>query len=132
MSNTTALIKLEQAPIIEFSGMEARALEVKNDIAQMNISNIEPTEDNRAMMKKMRATLNKELGIFEDQRKMIHGKITEPYNEFKLSYESNIKHLYENATSELKEKISDVENRMLYDKKTMLSAYFEKQNKHTK
>lgn len=125
-----ALINLKQAPIIEFSEMESRGLEVQESISQMNIAQIEPTEENRSMMKKMRATLNKELDIFEDQRKMIHGKITEPYNEFKSSYESNIKSVYQNAGNELKGKISEVETRMLSDKETMLSAYFEKHNAH--
>lgn len=124
------LIVLKQAPIIEFSEMETRGLEVQNGIAQLNIETIESTEENRAMMKKIRATLNKELNVFEEQRKMIHGKITQPYNEFKSSYESNIKSLYEKASGDLKAKISDVETKMLDYKKTLLAAHFEKQNQH--
>ena len=54
----TELIKLKQAPIIEFSGMEARGLEVQEHIAQMNIDKIEATEENRSMMKKMRCYRN--------------------------------------------------------------------------
>ena len=124
------LIKLKQSPVIEFSDMEARGLEVQESIAQMNIDKIEPTEENRSMMKKMRTTLNKELSVFEDQRKMIHSKITEPYNAFKDSYEINIKSVYQSATEKLKEKISEVEKRMLDIKKTTLTAYFEEHNTH--
>lgn len=123
-------IILKQAPIVEFSEMESRGLEVQQEISEMNIETIESTEENRSMMKKMRATLNKELGVFEDQRKMIHGKITQPYNEFKSSYEINIKALYEKASNDLKEKIAEVETKMLESKKTLLTAHFEKQNQH--
>ncbi len=124
------LIELKQSPIIEFSQMEARGLEVQDNIAQMNIDKIDATEANRSMMKKMRSTLNKELGVFEEQRKMIHGKITEPYNEFKSSYESNIKAVYQNASEKLKVKISDVEINMLEIKTTALNSYFNDHNNH--
>ena len=94
-----ALIELKQVPIIEFSMIEARGIEAQAEIAQLNIDSIEPVESNRSTMKKMRAGLNKELSVFEEQRKMIHGKVVKPYNEFKNSYESNIKTVYQAAVS---------------------------------
>jgi len=126
----TTLIALKQAPIIEFSGMDARGAEVAQQIREMNIPMIEAKEENRASMKRLRATLNKELGVFEDQRKMIHGKITEPYNKFKSSYEDNIKVLYTKASSDLRDKIAEVEKKMLAEKTHGLSDYFNGQNKH--
>lgn len=122
---TTQLITLKQKPIIEFSGMVARGLEVKQQIAEMNIDTIKPTDANRSMMKKMRAGLNKELKVFEDQRKMIFGAITTPYNEFNDSYESNIKIQFSEAEKALKEKISEVETRMLENKKKEMQAHFD-------
>ena len=65
------LIKLVQSPIIEFSEMEARGVEVANRIGLMNLDTIKATEENRSTMKKLRAELNKDLGIFEEQRKLI-------------------------------------------------------------
>lgn len=122
------LITLKQKPIIEFSDMEARGLEVASEIKALNLETIEPTEENRSVMKKIRANLNKELAVFEDQRKMIHGMITRPYKEFTDSYESNIKHLYVNAEKQLKEKISIVEAQMIENKKSDIEAYFSSVN----
>ena len=124
------LIILKQKPIIEFSEMEARGLEVQQEIKEMNIPNIEATEENRASMKKLRAEINKDLKVFEDQRKMIHGKITESYNEFNLSYKDNIKTHYEQASVDLKDKIAEVESKMLVEKSASLNAYFDNKNTH--
>lgn len=118
------LIKLAQKPIIEYSEMEARGLEVAEKISLMNLDTIEATEENRGTMKKMRAELNKELEVFEDQRKLIHDAITRPYKNFTKSYDENIKVLYKNASEQLKEKISIVEAGMLTEKKADIQGYF--------
>lgn len=127
MSEETSLIVLKQKPIIEFSAMESRGLEVAERIGQMNLDTIEATESNRSLMKKMRAELNKELDVFESQRKMIHSSITKPYKAFTDSYEQNIKVRYVEAVALLKSNISLVETEMLETKKSDLSAYFEGQ-----
>jgi hypothetical protein len=126
----TELITLKQRPIIEFSAMEARGLEVQKEIKEMNIPSIEATEENRSSMKRLRAKINKELKVFEDQRKMIHGKITQTYNEFNSSYKENIKIHYEQASVDLKEKIAEVESKMLAEKSASLNAYFDGKNEH--
>ena len=118
------LINLSQKPIIDYSEMEARGLEVAEKISLMNLDTIEATEENRGTMKKMRAELNKELSVFEDQRKMIHDAITRPYKSFTKSYDENIKSLYEKASSKLKEKIGVVEARMLEEKNAGVQSYF--------
>jgi len=118
------LIILEQKPIIEFSAMEARGLEVAERIGQMNLETIDATEANRSIMKKMRAELNKELTLFEDKRKMIHGAITKPYKDFTASYEENIKVRYTDAATLLKEKISTVEDLMMTEKLADIEVYF--------
>ena len=126
MSN---LIVLKQKPIIEYDKMVERGLEVQNEIAKLNIHTLDATEENRGMMKKMRAKLNKELAVFEDQRKMIHGMITTPYTQFVDSYKDNIEPHYDSASASLKDKISDVETKLLAQKTSDLIAYFDaKQN----
>lgn len=122
MSN---LIVLKQKPIIEFSEMEARGLDVAESIKQLNLDTIKPTEQNRSTMKKIRADLNKELSVFEDQRKMIHGAITDPYNSFTDSYKANIKIRYTDAINSLKGKIGEVESKMLDTKTSDIKAYFD-------
>ena len=122
MSNE--LITLAQKPIIEYSEMEARGLEVAEKIGLMNLDMIEANESNRSMMKKARAQLNNELEVFEDQRKMIHAAITKPYKDFTESYEKNIKTLYVDASAQLKEKIVIVEAGMMRDKTADIEAYF--------
>jgi len=124
MSKETSLIVLKQKPIIEFSAMEARGLEVAEKIKAMNLDTIEASEANRSVMKKMRAELNKELDVFESQRKMIHGSITKPYKDFTDSYEKNIKVRFVDAATSLKEKIAIVESAMLEAKTSDIEAYF--------
>ena len=124
------LIVLKQKPIIEYSKMEERGLEVAQQIAELNIDTIEPTEANRKILKDTRAELNKDLKIFEDQRKMIHGAINTEYNAFKDSYESNIKVQYEESVAKLKLKIDEVESKMLETKIADLQAYFASRSQH--
>ncbi|MCK5386762.1 MAG: DUF1351 domain-containing protein [Gammaproteobacteria bacterium] len=124
------LIVLAQKPIIEYSAIEARGIEVAEKIALMNLDTIEPTEQNRSVMKRIRAELNKDLEVFERQRKMIHEAITKPYKDFTASYDEHIKVLYKNATEQLKEKISSVEAAMLDTKKSDIEAYFNSVAEH--
>lgn len=125
------LVIFKQCPIIEFSEMEERGLEVALDIKELNLDTIKPTESNRSMMKKMRAKLNNELSVFEEQRKMIHGLITQPYKDFTDSYDKNIKVLYVDATAKLKDKIATVEVGMLNKKTDDIKAYFNSKNSHS-
>lgn len=119
------LIVLKQNSIIEFTGMQARGIEVRQQIAEMNIDTIEATEENRASMKKMRAELNKEVEVFEDQRKMIKEKVNTSYNEFNDAYTEEIKTPFTEAVVKLKNKIDEVESKMLETKKAELQAHFD-------
>jgi len=124
MSSEGELIVLTQRPVIEFSELEAKGLEVAERISQLNLDTIDATEANRSIMKKMRSGLNKELEAFEDRRKMVHMSITKPYKDFTESYEVNIKSRYTEASASLKEKIAVVENDMLLKKTGDINAYF--------
>ena len=124
------LIVLAQKPIIEYSEIEARGKEVAAKIGLMNLDTILPTEQNRSAMKKYRADLNKDLEVFESQRKMIHEAITKPYKDFTASYDEHIKVLYKNATEQLKKKISSVEAAMLDTKKSDIEVYFNSVAEH--
>lgn len=122
--NENELIVLKQNPIIEFSEIEAKGLEVEQRINELNLETIDATEGNRSIMKKMRSELNKELDAFESRRKMVHDLITKPYKEFTDSYDTHIKSRYTEASAALKEKISVVELSMLQRKKGDIEAYF--------
>ena len=109
---STGIIQLKQKPVIEYSVINKRSEEVKKEIAALNINEIQPTEENRKEMKKLRARLNKELSVFEEQRKMIKSLIMAPYDDFNSEYTNKIKSVYSRATDALKEKIASAEAEM--------------------
>ena len=69
------LMEIKQLPIIE-----ERFKEVSSEIEEKisNALSLSATEENLKIIKQLRATLNKEFGIYEEQRKDVKSKILKP------------------------------------------------------
>lgn len=118
-------IKLTSEPIIDYSGIDAVAEEVKLDLEKVNVDALVATEDNLAFLKKLRAEKNKQFAELEGVRKEIKSLVTKPYDIFENEYKIKIKSLFENFDSILQKKIVAVENGIKEDKKNKLIELFE-------
>lgn len=118
-------IKLVSDPIIDYSGIDAVAEEVKLDLEKVNVDALVATEDNLAFLKKLRAEKNKQFAELEGVRKEIKSLVTKPYDIFETEYKLKIKGLFENFDSILQKKIVAVENGIKEDKKNKLVEHFE-------
>ena len=118
------LITLKQAPIIIYEKIKAVGQQVETKIAELNLDNQLVTDDTLKSAKNTRATLRKELAVFEEQRKFIKEQVNAPYEAFEKAYKEHIKVHYDNADSTLKDKINQVENRLREDKIARIKDYF--------
>jgi len=118
------LITLKQAPIIIYERIKAVGQQVETKIAELNLDNQLVTDETLKSAKNTRATLRKELAVFEEQRKFIKEQINAPYEAFEKAYKEHIKVHYDNADSTLKDKINQVENRLREDKIARIKEFF--------
>ncbi|MEF9968509.1 MAG: DUF1351 domain-containing protein [Longicatena sp.] len=121
-------IILKQAPIIEYSFLEAEGKKVAEKLEKLKINDLVITEDTVKGIKKVRADLKKEYEEYEAGRKGIKEMVMNPYDDFNKSYEEHIKSKYINADSILKKAIDEVEGGIKQQKQTDVENYFIQQN----
>ena len=105
---TKSEIKLVQKPVIEHQ-LKVIGANVTSRIAALGIDSLVATEDSVASLKKMRAELNKEFRIWEDQRKTVKKALNDPYTEFEGLYKTEISEKYIGAEVLFKDKITAFE-----------------------
>lgn len=119
MKNNLMVVK--QLPIIE------ERLKTISDEIDRRISialSMECTEETVKEVKKLRAELNKEKAIFEDERKEIKAAIMAPFEAFDINFDKYIKSKYEASDEQLKEKIDNTEDGIKEEKRTEVESYF--------
>lgn len=111
------VIKMETMPKIFYQLEQiGKDLEIKlNDI-----SNMPCNEDTKQNVKKTRAEINKTLEIFETKRKSIKQQCLNEYNQFEEKYNLEVKSKLENASETLKNKINEIEQEQIKQKKVEL------------
>lgn len=117
-------IKVVTIPVIDYSILDQIALEVKEELAKIDIKSIAPTEDSVSFLKKFRAEKRKQLDEFESSRKAIKKAITEPYDLFNKAYEEKIAKQFKDLDDYLVKAIGEVENGLKETRTTELVAYF--------
>ncbi len=108
MTQLPDVIRITEVPTIR-SSVDELALVVKKRIAELRIEEIEPTEENKKLLKATRADLNKEIKNYEEQRKKIKEILLKDYNVFEEEYKKKIKSLYEETDKILKEAIDKIQ-----------------------
>ena len=108
MKNEIEIAVIDQLPKITERIKEVGG-ELDKRLKSLHLDTIECNEENRKELKNLRADVKAELQIYEEQRKMIKQKITEPYEIFNKTYEQEIKVKFQQADLILKTKIDEVE-----------------------
>lgn len=116
-------ILLQQKPII-YHELKAVGELVDKRIQDLNIDSQIATEESVKSLKSLRAELNKELEIYENQRKAIKEGVMNPYNEFEGIYKTEVSEKYKSAIDKLKTKIDLVETKIKDEKRAEIVAYF--------
>ena len=115
------LIIVKQLPIIEEKLVNVKEM-IEKKVADVLL--YECTDETVKDIKKMRTELSKEFKNFETTRKLVKTQIQEPYVKFEKIYKECISNIYENADSQLKEKINNVENNIKNNKQKEIEKYF--------
>ena len=121
MEEKQDLIIVKQLPIIE-ERLKQLSKEIEEKVEKAN--GLICTEENKTVVKELRANLNKEFAEFEAQRKEVKQKVLEPYNQFEKAYKENVSDKYKEADKLLKEKIETIENQQKLEKENELKTYF--------
>lgn len=116
-----ALIVVKQLPIIE---EQLKGLSVVIDEKVANALSLVVNDDTVKEVKTVRADLNKDFKVLEDQRKMVKEKVLKPYQEFEDIYKTYVSKKFKKADSELKDKIDEVEAEQKRIKAEEVSEYY--------
>lgn len=116
------LIVVEQLPVIT----QQLAMIKEKVVARVNdATSLVCNEETLKIVKVARADLNKEFKQFEDKRKEVKSAVMKPYEDFETVYKDCISDTYKSADSELKAKISSVENGIKAEKEQEVKEYFD-------
>lgn len=118
--NINEIVKIEQMPKV-FSQLETIGKYIDEQIKDLD--NLECTEENKQEVKKRRTEINNTLKVLEEKRKEIKTTLLEPYETFNDKYENECKIKLQNASDILKNKIDDIENMQLQEKKEELELF---------
>lgn len=115
------LITIKQLPVLEdkFKNL-GEQIQKKVDEAKGLVC----TEETRQSIKKVRATLNKEAQLYDNDFKSIKSQVLEPWEKVEAAYKDNVKCKYQEADKELKSKIDEVEKDLKDEKEREVRDYF--------
>ena len=105
---TNSIVTLETKPSIK-SKIEEVVKEIAKKIDSLKLDSLEPTEDNKARIKEIRAELNKDFKAYEADRKLIKSIINKDYDEFEKEYNNKIKPLFKKTDIELATKVEEIQ-----------------------
>lgn len=105
MSNQE-LIVVKQLPIIQ---EQLKTLSSEIEIKVTSAKHLSCTEENKQMVKKIRADFNKEFKELEARRKQVKEQVLAPYMQFEEIYNEYIADKYKEADMELNNKINAIE-----------------------
>lgn len=126
MEKNQDLIVIEQLPVIK-EQLKRVAEEIDGKVEQAK--NLICTEENKQIIKTIRADMRKEFEEFENQRKTVKERILAPYMQFEEVYKECISEKYKIADKELKNKIDNIENEQKKRLEDGAREYFEEYKK---
>jgi len=102
----------------------AIAKTVQADIDALKIDTMEVSEENKQKLKKTRTKLNKDLAMYEGERKKIKAFVLKPYTSFEESYSTNLKVIITGAVTKLNTKIKTIETGQIKEFEDYGKEYF--------
>ena len=122
MEEKQDLIIEEQLPVIK-EQLKKVAEEIDKKVEETK--NLVCTEENKQVVKNVRAEMKKELEEFEKQRKTVKEQVLAPYMQFEEIYKECISDKYKLADKDLKAKIDNIENEQKKRLEDGAREYFE-------
>lgn len=120
-SNSTALITVEQLPVITQKLQTISAqIDKRVEAALSMVCN----EETRISVKNVRAELNKEFQTLDEQRKAVKKAVMAPIDEFDSEFKRYVTEKYKAADEQLKGKVVAVETEMKQQMAADVKAYY--------
>ena len=121
----TRVVKPLQVSIID-NNIDSLVEEIKNEIANLNISSMEVSNKNKQTLKNVRASLNKRLALFESERKKVKEFVLQPYSDFEEEYKNKLKTIINEAVNEVDQKVKLIETEQKLDLEKYGIEYWKK------
>lgn len=119
---STDVITVKQLPIIENKLQELS----EYIVSEVNEAlDLEPTAENKALIKDKRKNLNAFFKELEAKRIEVKKAVIEPYNQFEELYKKHITNVVKPATDKLGDKVDSIDNVVKNKKREMAVKYFE-------
>lgn len=115
------IIVVKQLPVIEeqLKNIKANIEEKVSSVLALKCD-----ESTVKAIKVLRADLTKDFKELEERRKIVKGKILEPYEAFETVYKECVTEIFKSADKELKKRIDEVENSLKSEKRKEVEDYF--------
>lgn len=117
-------IRLVSKGVIDSSALPRVKANLLQRIKDLKLDTIEATEDNKKVLKELRATLNNELKQLEAERIALEKEYNKPVEAFKLEYK-DIPTNYKNATDAIKVKLDFIDEGLMKAKNELIKKEFE-------
>lgn len=115
-------ISVKQLPIIE-NKLQALSDQIVFEVEEA--LKLEPTAENKSLIKDKRKNLNAFFKELEQKRIEVKKAISEPYNQFEEVYKRLISNIIKPATEKLSQKVDSIDNIVKEKKRTLALTYFE-------
>ena len=116
------IIILKQLPIIE-ERLAALSEQIRSDIAA--VVALDVTDENVKKVKTLRAKLNKDFTLLEDQRKLVKNKVLEPYEAFEEIYKKMASDPYKDGLAVIDARVNEIESIQKQQKYYELKDYYD-------
>lgn len=121
VNGETDLIVIQQLPVIveQLHSIKAAVSEKVKSILALPC-----TDETVKEIKKYRADLNKDFKDFEARRKFVKSEILKPYEAFEMVYRECVTEIFNEAETQLKEAIDDIETAIKQGKANEISEFY--------
>lgn len=117
------IITIEENAILNYDKLRGLRSRIEYEINELNLDNIEATEENKALLKETRSKFNVNFKELEEVRLHIRRTIEKPYQDFLEVYKEETEPFKE-VDKMLKDKIDEIEDKQREEKENELRQFF--------
>lgn len=117
------IVYVEENGILKYDKLKGLKSRIEYEISELDLENIEATEENKAILKETRTKFSKDFKELEEARKHVKRVIEQPYKDFLEVYNEEVE-VFKNVDTLLKNKVDVIEDRQREEKREELEQFF--------
>lgn len=117
------IVYVEENGILKYDKLKGLKSRIEYEISELDLENIEATEENKAVLKTTRAKFSKDFKELEEARKHVKRVIEQPYKDFLEVYNEEVE-VFREVDTLLKNKVDIIEDMQREEKYNELEQFF--------